>query len=193
MAEMFDTREFRRGLRVLIQGSHDPWVIVDFQHVNPGKGAAFTRTKFKNMRTGQVVEQNIKSGDKLEKPDVEERKMQYMYKDADTYYFMDTENYEQISLTDKDVADTKNYLVENAVIKVVFFNAKPIGVETDTFVELKVIETTQGVRGDTATGGSKPAKLETGMTIPVPMHINEGDVLKIDTRTGDYVERVSRG
>lgn len=190
MGTMYDTREFRRGLKVLM--NNDPWSIVDFQHVNPGKGAAFTRVKLKNMRTGQVVEQNIKSGDKLEKPDVDERNMQYMYNDGDMYYFMDTENYEQVSLTNDDVADTKNYLIENSIIRVVFFNGKPIGVETDTFVNLKVTETTEGVRGDTATGGSKPATLETGMTIPVPMHINEGDVLKIDTRTGSYVERVSR-
>lgn len=191
MGTMYDTREFRRGLKVLI--NNDPWSIVDFQHVNPGKGAAFTRTKVKNMRTGQVIEQNIKSGDKLEKPDVEERTMQFMYRDADTYYFMDTGNYEQISLHADDVADTKNYLIENSIIKVVYFNGKPIGVETDTFVELRVVETTAGVRGDTATGGSKPAKLETGIVVPVPMHINEGDVLKIDTRTGSYVERITRG
>jgi len=190
MATMYDTREFRRGLKVLI--NNDPWSIVDFQHVNPGKGAAFTRTKFKNLRTGQVVEQNIKSGDKLEKPDVEEKNMQFLYSDADACYFMDTQNYEQISLTKDEVGDTKNYLIENSVIKVVFFNGKPIGVETDTFVELKVVETTAGVRGDTATGGSKPAKLETGLVVNVPFHINEGDVLRIDTREGTYVDRVNR-
>lgn len=190
MATMYDTREFRRGLKVLI--NNDPWAIVDFQHVNPGKGAAFTRTKFKNLRTGQVVEQNIKSGDKLEKPDVEEKNMQYLYSDADACYFMDTQNYEQIALTKEEVGDTKNYLVENSVIKVVFFNGKPIGVETDTFVELKVVETTAGVRGDTATGGSKPAKLETGLVVNVPFHINEGDILRIDTREGTYMDRVTR-
>nr|WP_222435633.1 elongation factor P [Fluviispira vulneris] len=190
MSSMYDTREFRRGLKVLI--NNDPWVIVDFQHVSPGKGAAFTRTKVKNLRTGQVVEQNIKSGDKLEKPDVEERNMQFLYADADGFNFMDTANYEQISLTNLEVGDTKNYLIENSVIKVVFFNGKPIGVETDTFVELKVVETAPGVRGDTATGGSKPAILETGLVVSVPFHINEGDVLRIDTRENVYVDRVSR-
>ncbi|BBH53167.1 elongation factor P [Fluviispira sanaruensis] len=190
MSSMYDTREFRRGLKVLI--NNDPWVIVDFQHVSPGKGAAFTRTKVKNLRTGQVVEQNIKSGDKLEKPDVEERNMQFLYADADGFNFMDTANYEQISLTNLEVGDTKNYLIENSVIKVVFFNGKPIGVETDTFVELKVVETAPGVRGDTATGGSKPATLETGLVVSVPFHINEGDVLRIDTRENVYVDRVSR-
>ena len=190
MSTMFDTREFRRGLKVLM--GNDPWVIVDFQHVNPGKGAAFTRTKVKNLRTGQVVEHNIKSGDKLEKPDVEEKNMQFLYKVADNYYFMDTANYEQISLTNLEVGDTKNYLIENSVIKVVYFNGKPIGVETEIFVELKVIETAPGVRGDTATGGSKPAKLETGLVVSVPFHINEGDILRIDTREAEYVDRVSR-
>ncbi len=190
MSSMYDTREFRRGLKVLM--NNDPWVIVDFQHVSPGKGAAFTRTKVKNLRTGQVVEHNIKSGDKLEKPDVEERNMQFLYKDADGYHFMDTANYEQISLTNLEVGDTKNYLVEHSVIKVIFFNSKPIDVETETFVELKVVETAPGVRGDTATGGSKPAKLETGLIVSVPFHINEGDVLRIDTREAVYVDRVSR-
>lgn len=190
MSSMYDTRDFRRGLKVLM--NNDPWVIVDFQHVNPGKGAAFTRTKVKNLRTGQVVEHNIKSGDKLEKPDVEERNMQFLYSDADGYNFMDTANYEQISLTNLEVGDTKNYLIENSVIKVVFFNNKPIGVETETFVELKVVETAPGVRGDTATGGSKPAKLETGLVVSVPFHINEGDILRIDTREAVYVDRVNR-
>lgn len=190
MSSMYDTREFRRGLKVLM--NNDPWVIVDFQHVSPGKGAAFTRTKVKNLRTGQVVEHNIKSGDKLEKPDVEERNMQFLYNDADGYHFMDTANFEQISLTNLEVGDTKHYLIENSVIKVVFFNNKPIGVETETFVELKVVETAPGVRGDTATGGSKPAKLETGLVVSVPFHINEGDILRIDTREAVYVDRVNR-
>ncbi len=188
MSNMYDTREFRRGLKVLIH--NDPWVIVDFQHVNPGKGAAFTRTKVKNLRTGQVVEQNIKSGDKLEKPDVEERNMQFLYADSEGYNFMDTANFEQLSLSTLEVGDTKNYLVENSVIKVIFFNGRPIGAETGTFVELKVVETAPGVRGDTATGGSKPAKLETGLVVTVPFHIHEGDLLRIDTREGSYVDRV---
>ena len=190
MSSMYDTRDFRRGLKVLM--NNDPWIIVDFQHVSPGKGAAFTRTKVKNLRTGQVVEHNIKSGDKLEKPDVEERNMQFLYNDAVGYHFMDTGNYEQISLTNLEVGDTKNYLIENSIIKVVFFNSKPIGVETETFVELKVVETSPGVRGDTATGGSKPAKLETGLVVSVPFHINEGDILRIDTREAVYVDRVNR-
>jgi len=190
MGSMYDTREFRRGLKVLI--NNDPWSIVDFQHVSPGKGSAFTRVKLKNLRNGQVVEQNIKSGDKVEKPDVEEKKMQFLYADAENYNFMDTDNFEQISLTRDEVGDTKDYLIENSVIKVLYFNGKPIGVETDTFVELKVVETSPGVRGDTATGGSKPATLETGLVVSVPFHINEGDILRIDTREGMYMDRVNR-
>jgi len=187
---MYDTREFRRGLKVEMSG--DPWVIVDFQHVNPGKGASFTRTKIKNLRTGQVIEHNIKSGDKLAKPDCEERQMQFLYTDSAGFHFMDTANYEQVSLTKEEIGDVKFFLIENGVIKVLFYQGRPIGVETDTFVELRVKETQPGIRGDTATGGSKPATLETGLVVSVPFHINEGDLLKIDTRNSDYVERVNR-
>jgi elongation factor P len=190
MAEMYETREFRKGLKVLM--NNDPWSIVDFQHVSPGKGAAFTRVKLRNLKTGNVVEHNIKSGDKLEKPDVEERQMQYLYSDTDNFYFMDTESFDQIPLTNKEIGDTKYYLIENSVLKVLYFNGKPIGIETDTFVELKVKETPPGIRGDTATGGTKQATMETGLVVSVPFHINEGDVLRIDTRTNEYVDRVHR-
>ena len=187
---MFETRDFRRGLKVEVNG--DPWIIVDFQHVSPGKGAAFTRTKMRNLRSGQVVEQNIRSGDKLAKPDTEDRKMQFLYRDAEGYHFMDTNNFEQISLDEKAVEECKYFLLENTVIQVLFFQGKALTVETDTFVELTVTETQPGIRGDTATGGSKPATLETGLVVNVPFHINEGDVLRVDTRTSEYVDRVSR-
>ena len=190
MANMYDTREFRKGLKVLM--NNDPWMIVEFQHISPGKGAAFTRTKFKNLRTGHVVEHNIKSGDKLEKPDLEERSMQYLYSDTAGYHFMDTANYEQVSLEASDIGDTKFYLTENCVIKGLFFNGKPIGIETDTFVELRVKETPPGIRGDTATGGNKVAIMETGLSVTVPFHINEGDILRIDTRENMYMERVKK-
>ncbi|MEY3902769.1 MAG: elongation factor [Pseudomonadota bacterium] len=186
---MYETRDFRRGLK--IEMNNDPWVIVDFQHVNPGKGAAFTRTKMRNLRTGQVLEQNIKSGDKVAKPDTEERNMQYLYRDSEGYHFMDQQNYEQITLTEDYVADTKYYLLENSVLKVLYYQGKPIACETDTFCELKVVETPPGVRGDTATGGTKQATLETGLVVSVPFHINEGDVLRIDTRDNTYADRVS--
>lgn len=190
MSTMFETRDFRRGLKVEMNG--DPWVIVDFQHVNPGKGAAFTRTKIRNLRTGQVLEQNIKSGDKLAKPDLDDRKMQFLYKNAEGFHFMDTASFEQISLEIDQVGDTKYYLLENSTIDVLFYQGKPVSIETDTFVELKVTETQPGIRGDTATGGSKPATLETGLVVSVPFHINEGDILRIDTRTNEYMDRVNR-
>ena len=190
MSAMYETRDFRKGLKVEMSG--DPWVIVDFQHVNPGKGAAFTRTKIRNLRTGQVLEQNIKSGDKMAKPDTDERKMQFLYRDADGFHFMDTENFEQVMLTEDYVADTKYYLLENSVISVLFYQGKPIACEVGTFVELKVAETQPGIRGDTATGGTKPAKMETGLMVNVPLHINEGDVLRVDTRDNQYMDRVNK-
>lgn len=190
MSTMFETRDFRRGLKIEVNG--DPWVIVDFQHVNPGKGAAFTRTKMRNLRTGQVVENNIRSGDKVAKPDTDDRKMQYLYRDSEGFHFMDTSNYEQISLSEESIGETKDYLLENSVIQVLFYQGKPLTVETDTFVEMKVKETQPGIRGDTATGGSKPATMETGLVVTVPLHINEGDILRIDTRSGEYVDRVNR-
>lgn len=187
---MYETRDFRRGLKIEMEGN--PWVIVDFQHVNPGKGAAFTRTKMRNLRTGQIVENNIRSGDKVAKPDTEDRRMQFLYRDADGYHFMDTANYEQIQLSNDQVGDNKYYLLENSVIQVLFYQGKPLTVEVDTFVEMKVVETQPGIRGDTATGGSKPATMETGLVVTVPFHINEGDVLRIDTRTNEYTDRVNK-
>ena len=190
MSTMFETRDFRRGLKVEVNG--DPWIIVDFQHVSPGKGAAFTRTKMRNLRSGQIVESNIRSGDKLAKPDTEDRRMQFLYRDSEGFNFMDTGNYEQISLSENAVGENKYFLLENTVIQVLFFKGAPLTIEMDTFVELKVTETQPSIRGDTATGGSKPATLETGLVVTVPFHISEGDVLRVDTRTSEYVDRVSR-
>jgi elongation factor P len=191
MAEMFDTSDFKKGLKVIM--NNNPCSIVDFQHVRPGKGAAFTRTKFKNLKTGNVVEYNIKSGEKLEKANVEEKKLQYLYSDNDFCHFMDQDTFDQISLPHSNVADVKGYMVEHGVVKGTFFNNELLTVEVETFVELRVADTSEAVRGDTATGGTKVAKLETGMEIQVPFHINIGDVLRIDTREGVYVDRVSRG
>lgn len=187
---MYETSDFRRGLKIEMKG--DPWVIVDFQHVNPGKGAAFTRTKIRNLRTGQVLEQNIKSGDKVAKPDVEDREMQFLYRDGEGFHFMDTANYEQVQLQPEDVGEVADFLIDNMNIQVLFFQGKPIAVEPPNFVELKVVETQPGIRGDTATGGSKPAKMETGLVVNVPLHINEGDILRIDTRERVYLDRVNR-
>ena len=187
---MYETRDFRKGLKIEMEGN--PWIIVDFQHVNPGKGAAFTRTKIRNLRSGQIVEHNIRSGDKVAKPDTEDKRMQFLYRDADGFHFMDTDNYEQMQLTNEQVGDNKYYLLENSVIQVLFYQGKPLTVETDTFIEMKVTETQPGIRGDTATGGSKPATMETGLVVTVPLHINEGDVLRIDTRSNEYTDRVNK-
>lgn len=190
MSEMYETSDFRRGLK--IEMKNDPWVIVDFQHVNPGKGAAFTRTKMRNLRTAQVLEQNIKSGDKVAKPDCEEREMQFLFRDADGFHFMDNANYEQIELSAEKVGDVAMYLLENLVVKVVVYNGEPITIDPPNFVELVVKETPPGIRGDTATGGTKNATMETGLVVQVPFHINEGDVLRIDTREAAYMDRVNR-
>jgi elongation factor P len=187
---MYDTRDFRRGLKIEVNG--DPFVIVDFQHVSPGKGAAFTRVKTRNLRTGQVLENNIKSGDKVGKPNLDDRTMQYLYKDGDGFHFMDTTNYEQFTLAPEDVGEASNFLLENMNIDVLFYHGRPITVEVPTFVELRVVETQPGIRGDTVTGAQKPAKMETGLVVNVPLHINEGDVLRIDTRTSEYMDRVKK-
>ena len=188
--EMYDTRDFRKGLKV--EFNNEPYVIVDFQHHNPGKGASLTRLKIRNLRTGALLDTNVKSGDKLPKPDIENRMMQFLYRDGTDFHFMDTSNYEQLSLTEAEVADNKFYIQENDVIKVIYFGGKPITIETEIFAELKVVETQPGIKGDTAQGGSKPARLSTGLVVTVPLHINEGDVLKIDSREGNYVEKVNK-
>lgn len=188
MGSVFDTSDFRKGLKIEFRG--DPWVIVDFQPFNPGKGAAFTRTKMRNLKSGQVVEHNIRSGEKVEKADTEEKQMQYLYRDGEGFHFMDTASYEQISLSESEVGDVTNFLLENMNLQVLFYQGKPLTVEPPTFVELSVKETQPGIKGDTVSGGTKPATLETGLVVNVPFHINEGDILRIDTRESKYVDRV---
>ena len=163
---------------------------MDFQHVKPGKGGAFVRTKLKNLINGRVVEQTFRSGEKVDKPDLLEREMQYLYREGDRYCMMDNETYEQIMLTEEQVGEARLYLVENLNLKILFFNQAPLTVELPNFVELEVTQTEPGVKGDTAAGGTKPATLESGATVQVPLFINEGDRLKVDTRTGGYIERV---
>jgi elongation factor P len=185
---MYTTAEFRKGLKVEFQG--EPFIIVDFQHVKPGKGGAFVRTRLKNLMTGLVREETFRSGDKVGKPDLHERDMQYLYQDAGQYCFMDTSSYEQLNLTSDQLGDSRLYLHEQIQVKVLFFKGQPIGVDLPNFVELKVIDTEPGVKGDTASGGTKPAKLETGAIVQVPLFVQQGDRLKVDTRTGAYIERV---
>lgn len=185
---MYSTPDFRKGLKIELNG--EPFAIVDFQHVKPGKGGAFVRTTLKSMVTGNVIDRTFRSGEKVDKPDLEEREMQYLYQSEEEFHFMDTETYEQLFLTEDQLGDARNYLQENVTVTVLFHNGKPLGVEVPIFVELTVTETEPGVKGDTAAGATKPATLETGMTVQVPLFVSEGDILRIDTRTGKYMERV---
>lgn len=182
------TAEFRRGLKIEVDGS--PYTVVDFQHVKPGKGGAFVRTKLKHLRLGTVVDRTFRSGEKFELVDFEQRSMQFLYRD-DRFHFMSLETYEQVALTPDEVGDAADYLKETMEVDVLYIKGAPAGVEVPTFVELRVVKAEPGVRGDTAAGGSKPATLETGAVVSVPLFIDEGDILKIDTRTGTYIERVA--
>jgi elongation factor P len=191
MAGVIDTSEFRKGLKIEIDG--EPFEIVEFQHVKPGKGSAFVRTSIRSLFSGRVLQPTFKSGDKVGKPDIEEREMQYLYKQGDDYYFMDTRNYEQTFIGDKALGESKNFLKENVNANILFFNGKALGVSLPNSVELKVTQCDPGGRGDTVSGAMKPATLETGYQVQVPLFINEGDVLKIDTRDGKYLTRVATG
>jgi elongation factor P len=185
---MYSTAEFKKGLKIELDGV--PYTIVDFQHVKPGKGGAFVRTKLKSLLTGRVLDQTFRSGEKVKRPDLMEREMQYLYREGDSFCMMDNETYEQIMLTEDQVGEARLYLTENLDVKILFFNQQPVAVEVPLFVELEVAQTEPGVKGDTAAGGTKPASLESGVTIQVPLFINEGDRVRVDTRTGSYMERV---
>ena len=185
----YSTAQFRKNLKIEIDG--EPFTIVDFQHVKPGKGGAFVRTKVKSLLTGRVLDITFRSGEKVDVPDLEEKKMQYLYQDVNGYCFMDTETFEQMTLSADQIGDALGYLKENVEVEVLFHNGSPIGIELPMFMELEVVETDPGLKGNTASGGSKPAKLETGVTIQVPLFISVGEVVKVDTRTGEYIERVS--
>lgn len=184
------TTEFRNGLKIEIDG--EPYVIVEFQHVKPGKGGAFVRTKFKSLKSGNVTDKTFRAGEKVDVPNLEEKTMQYLYGADKDRVFMDTTSYEQISLNEKQLGDSINYLKENMEIKVLYHKGMPINIEVPMFVELMIAKTDPGVRGDTASGGSKPATLETGAVVKVPLYMNEGDVIKVDTRTGTFIERVKK-
>ncbi|MDD3156899.1 MULTISPECIES: elongation factor P [Sporomusaceae] len=184
---MISTNDFRTGTTVEIDGG--AWQVVDFQHVKPGKGAAFVRAKLKNLKTGAVVERTFNAGEKMPKAHVENRPMQYLYENDGMYTFMDNETFDQIELTREQLGNGLNFLKENMNIGVSFFQGNIIGIELPNSVELVVAETEPGIRGDTATGGTKIAKMETGYNVKVPLFIETGEVLRIDTRTGDYIER----
>jgi len=185
---MADTTDFRNGFTMLLDGEY--LQIVEFQHVKPGKGSAFVRTRLRNVQTGAVLDRTFRSGDKVEEVRLEKREMQFLYRDGELFYFMDMGTYEQTGIPAALLGEHAGLLKENEIAYVLIARDKPIGVELPNFVQLRVVHTEPGVRGDTATGAVKPAILETGYQVQVPLFINEGDVLKIDTRTGTYVERV---
>jgi len=185
---MYETSDIRKGLKVLIDGQ--PYTVVEHQFVKPGKGQAFTRTKMKNMITGSTLDRTFKSGEKLAPADMEERQMQYLYQDGTGRVFMDTGTYDQISLTDEQLGESALYLLDGTMVDILLFDGRPIGVTPPTFVELVVTETDPGFKGDTSGNTTKPATLETGLVVNVPLFVNQDDKLKIDTRTCSYVERV---
>jgi elongation factor P len=186
---MYDLSDFKKGLKVLIDGQ--PYSVVDFQHVKPGKGNQFTRTKLKHLITGSNLERTFKSGEKFAIPDVAFKDMAYLYKDENGFAFMDQSSYEQVALNADLVGDGANYLTENLEVKVVFFNDRAVGVELPNSVQLKVVQTDPGFKGNTVNNTFKAATMETGFIAQVPLHIGEGDVLKIKTEDGAYVERVN--
>lgn len=184
---MISTNDFKTGVTVEIDG--DVFTVVDFQHVKPGKGAAFVRAKLKNFKTGGVVERTFNAGEKLARARIERREMQYLYNDGEGFNFMDNQSYDQISITKQQLGDAIKYLKENMNVHVVQYEGQVIGVDLPNMVELEVTATDPGIKGDTASGGSKPATLETGAVVQVPFFIEVGDVLQIDTRSGAYIKR----
>lgn len=182
-----NTADFRNGLVLDIDGSL--MRIVEFQHVKPGKGAAFVRTKLKNVETGQVVDKTFRAGEKVEEAVLEHRRMQFLYSDGDHYVFMDLENYEQITVTPDVVGDTADYLVENQELSVFLRKGKAVTLELPAAVVLKVAKAEPGLKGDTSSGATKPVTLETDLVVQAPLFVNEGDTVKVDTRTGRYIER----
>ncbi|UNC92559.1 elongation factor P [Candidatus Contubernalis alkaliaceticus] len=185
---MISTNDFRTGLTIELEGQ--VYTVVEFQHVKPGKGAAFVRTKLKNLQTGAVTEKTFRAGEKVSKAHIERKTMQYLYNTGEDFIFMDLESYEQLTVDSEKLGDTAYYLKENMEADFMMYQGLIMGVEVPNFVELTVTETDPGYKGDTASGGSKPATLETGLIVQVPFFINIGDVLKVNTKNGEYMERV---
>jgi elongation factor P len=185
-----DTSQFKNGLKIELDGV--PFSITYFQHVKPGKGGAFVRTKLKNVLNGKVVERTFRSGERCEEADVEEKSMQYLYQDSDGRIFMDSTNYEQIPIGEDVLGDSVNFLMENMTVDVLFWRGKPINIQLPNYIEALVVKSDPGVKGDTSSGATKPATIECGATLNVPLFIGEGDKIRVDTRTGEYSERVSK-
>jgi elongation factor P len=185
---MATTGDFRNGFVMKMDG--ELWTIVEFQHVKPGKGSAFVRTRIKNVKTGRVLDKTFRSGEKVEDVRLEKKQYQFLYREDDSYNFMNNESYEQISITGAAVENASHYLKDGMDVEILFHGTEPLGVEVPIFVELQITKSDPGVRGDTATGVTKPATLETGAEVQVPLFIEEGETIRVDTRTGAYVERV---
>jgi elongation factor P len=184
----YSTSEFKSGIKLLLDG--DPYVVIENEFVKPGKGQAFNRVRVRNLKTGRTVEKTFKSGDTAEAADVVTTPMQYLYCDGDIWYFMEPESFEQHGAGEAAVTDAKPWLKEQMLCNITFWNGLPLSVEPPPHVELKITQTDPGIRGDTATGGMKPATLETGAVVKVPLFINEGEIIKVDTRTKEYISRV---
>ena len=186
---MYSTQDFRKNLKIEIDG--EPYVIVDCQHVKPGKGVAFVKTRYKSLISGRVLDKNFRSGEKVGRPNLEPRTMQYLYVDGEHYVFMDNNTYEQVRLNADALETVLEFLKDNVEVEILFYNNRPISVDLPNFLELEVTQTDPGLKGDTASGGSKPATLETGAVINVLLYIKEGEIVRVDTRTGSFVERVN--
>lgn len=184
---MISSNDFRNGVTIELDGVL--YQVIEFQHVKPGKGSAFVRTKLKNLQTGGVVDRTFNAGERVPAARVEKREMQYLYKSGDDYTFMDTETYEQMSLKAADIGDGVKFLKENMLCSVILFKGASIGVDLPNSVELQIVETDPGFKGDTAAGGNKPAKLETGAVVKVPLFVENGEMISVDTRTGQYLGR----
>lgn len=187
---MIDVNDLRPGVTFELDG--EVWIVISFLHVKPGKGSAFVRTKIRNIETGNVIERTFRAGEKVKEAYVERKEFQYMYNDGTMYYFMDNKTYEQIELPEEFIGDEKYYLKEGMSIQVLYYKDRAIGIELPNYVDLEVVETEPGFKGDTAQGGSKPAVLETGLKIQVPLFIEKGEIIRVDTRTGEYLERVGK-
>jgi len=184
-----DTSQFRNGLKLVLDG--EPFTIVYFQHVKPGKGGAFVRTKVKNLRTGRTLDRRFRAGEKVEEADIEDRKMQYLYQDGEQLVFMDNETYDQMPFTTEQVGDDRKWLQENLDVSVLFWNGRPINIELPNFIQAVISQCEPGEKGDTASNVTKPATLETGAVVQVPLFIKEGEKIRVDIRSGEYVERVA--
>jgi elongation factor P len=185
---MYQTNDFRKGLKIEYEGSL--WAIIECNHVKPGKGVAFVKTRIKNMIDGRNLDINFRSGDKVGAPDVNEVEMQALYSDQDSWHFMNNHTYEQVAINKEDLGDSALYMKEDISVDVMLYNGRPIGVSLPNFVQLKITECEPGIRGDTAQGATKPATLETGAIVLVPLFVEEGEVIKVDTRTCEYSSRV---